>query len=1369
MKTPIRYLLLLATLWHLAGALQLATAQQGKFYSADTKLSSSLINQLYQDSRGFVWIATEYGLNRFDGLHFVTYWHVAGDTTSLKDNYVHTIFEDSRRRLLVGCATGLQRYDPAADCFTDIPIYRNGKRVHPHITQILERTDGHLWFATSGQGVFRLDSHLTCATPLEPLMQKVDYLYFNSIYEDTYGDVWLGTEHYGLLRYRPSNGRVQRYRPPDVADNWITALCEDAAGRLYVGTSRHGVMRYERAANTFVAVPSGQQGTFSVYCMKLVNGRLLIGTDGQGLKWYNPRSRCVEDVLINSTPIDFADGKVHSILQDQEKNLWLGLFQKGALLIAAEQKEFQYYGYKSAYYNPIGRGCVMALHADTDRRLWVGTDNEGLYVLDDEGRRLRHYAPGRLGIPAVVTCIFRDSRRNLWLGSYKDGIVKLDEQTGQCYTPFPQIENKNVYAIAEDKHENLYIGTLGSGFYIYNLRTEQLIHYESRKDESGDLTRNELVNDWLNGIFCDRDGLIWLAHYKGVSCFDPASANFLTYGGRNLLISGCTGYAFAEDARGRIWMGTTDGLYCFDKHSESIRKFTMADGLPNNVICGICEDSQHNMWISTYRGISKYDAARDVFVNYYVGDGLQGNEFTHGAFYKDYRGKCYFGGVNGITAFQPEAIGGVEKKMQVWITGFLVSGRPANKNTLSGGDPIMTDAVQDAREFRLSYADNTFSLNFSTLRFHNPEQIVYQYRIRELDEEWKSLEPGTTQVTYNKLPAGNYTFNVRALNHGLYSDVREVSIRIAPAWYRTWWAYGLYALLGGLFLLGVANYILARMRHRREMMKREHIEQLNEAKLQFFINISHEIRTPMTLIINPLEKLLAESKPGPLHHTYLMIYRNAQRILRLINQLMDVRKLDKGQITLRFRETDMVGFIDTLVQAFDYTARKKNIRFTFQHDMEELKAWIDLNNFDKVLMNILSNAFKYTPEGGEVQIVLTTGSDETRKDALNSYFQIAITDSGIGIDSDKIDRIFDRFYQIDNEVTLSNFGTGIGLHLARSLVLLHHGVIFAENRADGCSGTRFVVRLPLGAAHLRPDELETTASSHAVQASLESAMRKSIDILTEEDDGDGGKAAEAPTARKMRPKVLVVEDEDEIRQYLQQELSGEYKVETCRDGKEAYEKVLRQMPDLVVSDIVMPGMDGLTLCRKIKQHTNVNHVPVILLSAKARPEDTLKGMGIGADAYLTKPFNIDLLKSTVANLIANRRLLRNKFSGSQQQEQRMEKLEVKSGDEQLMERIMKVVNKHLDNPEFSVEVLAQEVGLSRVHVHRKLKELTNLSARDFIKNIRLQQAAKLLSDDKKLTVSEAAYATGFTNLSHFSSSFREKFGMSPSEYMELHG
>lgn len=1367
MKTLNQYLLLLVAVWHLAGVLQPAAAQMGKFYSTDTNLSSSLINQLFQDSRGFVWIATENGLNRFDGLHFVTYWHAANDSTSLKDNYVHTIFEDSRHRLLVGCIAGLQRYDRAADCFFDIPIYRNGKRVHPHVTQILERNDGEIWFATSGQGVFRLESDLSRATTLEPLMQKVNYLYFNSIYEDSYGDVWFGTEHYGLVCYRPSSGSVQIYRQPDVAENWITALCEDATGRLFVGMSQHGVMRYERSTNTFESVPYQHGGTFSVFCMKQVNRRLLIGTDGQGLKWYNPRSRCVEDVVINSAPIYFADGKVHSIMQDQEENLWLGLFQKGALLIAAKQEEFEYYGDKSVYYNPIGQGCVMALYADTDRKLWVGTDNEGLYVLDDEGRRVRHYVPGESGIPAVVTCIFRDSRRNLWLGSYKNGIMKLDEHTGQCYNPFPQIENKNIYTITEDKRENLYIGTFGSGFYIYNLRTEQLIHYESRKDESDDLECNELANDWLNYIFCDSDGLIWLAHCKGVSCFDPRSGNFLIYGGRNLLISGCTGYAFAEDESGRIWIGTTDGLYCFDKRSESIRRFTMAEGLPNNIVCGICEDSRHNMWISTYRGISKYDTVNGVFVNYYVGDGLQGNEFTHGAFYKDYRGKCYFGGVNGITAFQPEAISGVKKNIQVWITGLLVSGKPANTNTLSGGKPIMTDAVQDAREFRLSYEDNTFSLNFSTLRLHNPEQIVYQYRIKELNEEWESLEPGITRVTYNKLPAGDYTFNVRALDQGWYSGVREVLIHIAPPWYRTWWAYGFYVFLGGLFILGVVNYILARIEHRREIMKREYVEQLSEAKLQFLINISHEIRTPMTLIINPLEKLLAESKAGPLHHTYLMIYWNAQRILRLINQLMDVRKLDKGQITLKFRETDMVGFIDVLVQTFNYTARKKNIRFTFQHAMDELKVWIDLNNFDKVLMNILSNAFKYTPEGGEVQITLTTGHDDLRKDALSNYAQIVIADTGIGIDHDKIDRIFDSFYQIDNEVTLSNFGTGIGLHLARSLVLLHHGVIFAENRTDGRSGTRFVVRLPLGNAHLMLEELDTTADNHAVQ--VQPAMRKFLDVLAEVGDGGEDRATEVQNAKKIRPKVLVVEDEDEMRQYLQQELSGEYKVETCKDGKEAYEKVLRQIPDLVISDIVMPGMDGLSLCRKIKQHTNVNHVPVILLSAKARTEDTMQGMDFGADAYLTKPFNISLLKSTAANLINQRRLLRNKFSGSQQQEQRMEKLAVKSGDEQLMERIMKVVNKHLDDPEFSVEMLAQEVGLSRVHIYRKLKELTNLSARDFIKNVRLQQAAKLLSGNKKLTVAEVAYVTGFTNLSHFSSSFREKFGMSPSKYMDMHG
>ena len=1040
------------------------------------------------------------------------------------------------------------------------------------------------------------------------------------------------------------------------------------------------------------------------------------------------------------------------------------MFQKGIVLIPKQSNPFEYYGSKSTYYNPIGQGCVMSIFQDSNQHLWIGADNEGIYELDAEGDCLRHYQPGSSShsVANTIMCIYEDSEKNLWLGSYTRGIAKLNRKTGVCDYSLP-VDNEKILSITEDKQKNLYIGTLGSGFYQYNLQTGSLKHYESAKDETGDLKRNELVNDWINYIFCDSEGFIWLGHYKGVSCFNPLTGSFINYRQVNTLISGCVGYAIQEDYSGNIWAGTTDGLYCFNKKTEELKRFTTADGLSNNVICGLCEDSRHDIWLSTYMGISKYDVKNNRFVNYYSGDGLQGNEFTHGAFYKDKKGKIYFGGINGVTYFSPESIGSVSKETNVWVTDFYVFNHPIHKNSISGGEPVIDTSVQDANQFRLSYKDNTFSIVFSTLQYNNPEQISYQYKVDELGSQWLSTEPGVNRVTYNNLPPGQYTFQVRALNYGNYSETRTVKILITPPWYQTWWAYCVYITLAGLLVLGIVNYILSRMRHRREIMKREHAEQLNEAKLQFFINISHEIRTPMTLIINPLEKLLADKRDGELHKTYLMIYRNAQRILRLINQLMDVRKLDKGQMFMKFRETDMVGFIADLMQTFEYMARKKNIRFVFKHEMPQLKVWIDLNNFDKVLMNILSNAFKYTPDGGEVQVSLSTGRDITRRDALRDYFEIVITDSGIGIDRNKIERIFERFYQIDNDVTKSNFGTGIGLHLSRSLVQLHHGIIFAENREDA-PGSHFIIRIPLGSAHLRTDELETvdadTVMFHTVDKPVLAKLEEEL-MMEEEEPQTGTKA-------KTRLRILVVEDEIEIKAYLKSELSDEYKVETCNNGKEAYDLILRDTPDLVISDVMMPEMDGLALCRKIKQNTNVNHVPIILLTAKSKPEDTLEGMETGADAYMVKPFNTELLKRTIANLIANRRLLRNKFSGAQQQEDKIEKITMKSGDEILMGKIMKVVNEHLDDPTLNVEMLASEVGLSRVHVHRKLKELTNLSTRDFIKNIRLQQAATLLAQDHKLTVSEIAYATGYTNLSHFSSSFREKYGMSPKEYMNQH-
>ena len=1358
MKTQFKGILIFSLLLLYSFSLK---GQTGRFYTTDKGLSSSLINQIYQDSRGFIWIATEYGLNRFDGLHFVNYWHTSDDSLSIKNNYVCAFFEDAQQNLLIGCINGLMKYDRETDAFISVPLVRSGKKVSAHVTQMQELHNGAIWIATTGQGMFCLDEEHEKAISVDDLLQLSNFKFQSCLYEDSYYNIWIGTYGNGLICYRPTTKDILVFKSPMINDNNIAAIIEDKQGNLFVGTQKQGMSRYDRKENRFIPVPYLSGKALSVYSMSLVDNQLLVGTDGQGLKIYDPIDQTLKDYVINTAPTDFSDGKIHSILEDKDQNLWLGLFQKGMVLIPKQDNPFEYYGNKSVHYNPIGQGCVMSIYQDSNHRLWVGTDNEGLYELDGKtGKRLRHFVPGNSAhsIANTIMCMYEDSENNFWVGSYTRGLAKLNRLTGDCEYPLP-IDNEKIFSIVEDRHKKLYIGTLGSGFYQFNLLTGKLKHYISSGDEIDDWTRNELPNDWINSLFCDSEGLIWLGHYKGVSCFNPLTANFVNFNKVNTLITGCVGYSILQDSAGKIWAGTTDGLYSFNKKTGNLLRLATANGLSNNVICGLCEDSYHNIWMSTYMGISKYDKQSGQFINYYSGDGLQGNEFTHGAFFKDKNGKIYFGGINGITSFYPKDIERVSKSPAVCITDFYIFDRPVRKNTLSGGEPVVYTSVQDADFFQLSYHDNTFSVVFSTLQYNNPEQISYQYKIEELSSRWLTTEPGVNRVTYNNLPPGKYTFQVRKLAYGDDSKIRTIKILISPPWYQTWWAYFIYVALLGLLILGIVNQIRSRMHHRRDMMKREHAEQLNEAKLQFFINISHEIRTPMTLIISPLEKLLAETKDRELQKKYLMIYRNSQRILRLINQLMDIRRLDKGQMFMKFRETDIVGFINDVMQTFEYLGQKKNIRFSFEHSMAQLKVWIDLNNFDKVLMNILSNAFKYTPEGGEIQVSLSVGQEPSRHDALRDYFEIAITDNGIGIDHNKVERIFERFYQIDNDVTKSNFGTGIGLHLSRSLVELHHGVLFAENRV-GVPGSRFIIRLPLGSAHLRKDEFETvdTDTMMAQLASKVPVPNLDVELMESEPNVSLPKA-------KTGIRLLIVEDEEEIRAYLKSELSSEYKIETCSNGREAYDMILRDTPDLVLSDIMMPEMDGLTLCRKLKQNTNVNHIPVILLTAKTKPEDTLEGMGIGADAYIVKPFHLELLRSTIDNLIANRKLLRNKFSGAQEQTDKMDLIKMKSSDEILMNKIMKVVNEHLDDPALNVERLAAEVGLSRVHIHRKLKELTNLSARDFIKNIRLQQAAHLLLQEHKLSISEIAYATGYTNLSHFSSSFREKYGMSPKEYM----
>ena len=1374
MSMKAQILFLFSIYCFLIGSTPVMKAQTGKFYSTDKELSNSLINAVYQDRKGFIWIATENGLNKFDGTRFSIYRHNATDSTSLKNNYVRTLFEDSRGNFWIGCINGLQRYDRATDNFHELFISRKDGRKNPHITSIIERRNGDLWIATSGQGAISLKKNSNPASfHIETeLTDRIGSNYLNVIFEDSRQNLWIATEEKGLYRYSPESKELKSYKAPyHIAGDDVSAICEDAHGQIFVGTLTKGLFRLSsRQEGNFEPVLYQNRMNLNIRTLIIdTRGKLIIGTDGEGVKEYQPQQDIIVDSEINAGPFDFSKSKVHSLIEDKDHNLWLGIFQKGLILVPGISNKFDYYGYKSIHNNTIGSSCVMAIHTDEQATIWIGTDNDGLYAINDQGKQLRHYthqAGNPQSVPGTILCLYEDSNQELWLGSYFDGLARMNKQTGTCQDVTSLLQGNlnagkpKVSCIIEDKNKNLWVGTYGSGLYKINLPTQHVTYYESTRNENDDWSINRLPNDWISYLLEDKEGMIWIGTYKGLAVLNPQTDNFINYKKQNNLLPGYVVYSLLESSNGEIWAGTSEGLVCLNKDRLTPVLFTTADGLPSDIICGLAEDEKKNIWISTHQGISKLNPPEKKFINYYAGDGLQGNEFTRTAVFKDKRGKIFFGGTNGVTAFYPQDITEIKKEMNVLITGFHVANRPVKKGDKSGNNVITDTAVMDTEQFTLAYNENTFSIDFSVLEFSNPDRISYQYKIKELGDEWISTQPGTNRVTYSSLKPGKYTFSVQARDHNNFSNIRTVTIAITPPWYQTWWAKVIWGCLGALLIYALTMYILSRIRHRQEVMRQKHMEQINEAKLQFFINISHEIRTPMTLIISPLEKLLAEhSEKQPV---YLMIYRNAQRILRLINQLMDIRKLDKGQMHLKFRETDIVGFINDLMQTFNYQAQKKNITFTFEKELEgadSLKVWIDLNNFDKVLMNVLSNAFKYTHEGGNIEVSLKTGHNDAYRSALKDYFEIDITDNGIGIDKNKIEQIFERFYQIDNDMTQSNFGTGIGLHLSRSLVELHHGIIKAENREDG-QGTRFVIRLPLGSNHLKAEELENPEETGS-EPTISQLPKDSIYETEEENKTNEYRKPKA----KTRYRVLIVEDDEEIRRYIRSELDSDFRIYECTNGREGLETILKEKPDLVISDVMMPEMDGITLCRKIKQNININHIPIILLTAKSKAEDQIEGLEIGADAYIVKPFNTELLRTTISNLIANRERLRGKLVGEQQVEEKITKIEMKSNDEILMSKVMKTINDHLADPTLNVEMLAANVGMSRVHMHRKLKELTNQSARDFIRSIRLKQAANLLRE-KNLSVSEVAYATGFSNLSHFSNTFRDFYGISPSEYKE---
>ena len=816
-------------------------------------------------------------------------------------------------------------------------------------------------------------------------------------------------------------------------------------------------------------------------------------------------------------------------------------------------------------------------------------------------------------------------------------------------------------------------------------------------------------------------------------------------------------HSINESSDGNIWFASSAGLVQFNPENDEMKVYTEADGLPVNTIYGVEEDDMGILWISTSHGLSQFNRKNGTFTNYYVDDGLQGNEFYKNSSFKDASGQIYFGGVNGISYFNPADVVKPGRKWTVRLSDMYIHDKSVKGDMKSGGRRIIDEPIFDASEIRLSDSDNSFSIEFATTEFGNPESMRYQYSMD--GDKWITLAHGSNMVNFSDLNSGKHILKVRAEDNGVLSDEKEVVIDIAWPWYETWWACVIYCVLIVVALLGVYSLILRNQRRKREEMEQRQREQINEAKFQFFINISHEIRTPMSLVMGPLQKMIDSDDNPDRQKNYRLIYRNANRVLRLVNELMDIRKIDKNRLKLTFTETALTPFIDDLYDTFQQAASARDIKFTFEHEgCDDLKAWVDVVNFDKIVMNLLSNAIKYTPKGGSVQIKLSKGIDTSETGALHNYAEISVTDTGIGISKEEQEHVFERFYQAGNNTA---GGTGVGLHLTKSLVGLHHGTIAVMDNPEG-KGTRFVVRIPLGCGHLS-DERVVPAASEENGLDRKSALQNSGLVLPSSCPED----VKTTSGTRQKPKelVMIVEDDEDIRSYLSRELSVNYRIVLCENGKVAYEQMLHKAPDLVISDVMMPEMDGLELTRRIKNNINLNHIPVILLSAKNRDEDNIEGLESGADAYMSKPFNIEILMSMISNLIKSHQRLKNAFSGQQMQDDKITELQVESYDEKLMEKVMKVINDNISNPDLTVEMLASEVGLSRTHLHRKLKEITNQSSLTFIRNTRLRMSVKMIVD-RKLTVSDVAMRLGFRSANNFSTSFKLLYGVTPSEYAE---
>ena len=1359
-----------------------------KFENFDTSkgLSSSTCLDIFEDREGFIWLGTIDGLNKYNGYEFQIYRTILDNPYSVSNNRINAITEDDKGNLWVGTDNGLNVFDKNTDKFYKINLYQtksdDGTFREVINGLLFDKKTNSLWVA-SKNGAIKLSLDNNNNSNYSKL-KSVQYTHnskdtksldnndVSSVLKDAQGNIWLGTKSNNLHRYNHNTNNFSRFSIDFENNQYLNHLPKqfliDADGDFWIGNDLSHLFLYNKRQNTFkkISVVNKSIPIFDLYQDK--KGTIWVSTDGDGIYLLDKKKGLVQHLKQNpSDPFSLSNNQPSKVLEDNNGVFWVASYNAGVSKLAVAKASFGHYFYQPGSRTGLSAKIAQSVLEDSKKRIWIGTDGGGLNLFDEKSGTFKHFRANAANANSLssdkIVYLLEGNNDVLWVCTWDGGLNKFNTNTGTSKSyqynrnnPF-SIGQNTVWCAEKDSKNRLWLGTSTAGLNLFDPVTEKFYQYKNIPGDARSLISNfvfSLFIDSKNRLFVGTSQGLCVTSLNAVKTTIPEKIDFSEIKIKN--IQGNRINYIIEDYQGNIWIGSDIGLYKLDSNLKLKKSYSSLNGLPNNLVVGIQEDNNHNLWISTKSGLSLLNPKTQTFKNFNLHDGLQGTEFQSKSIAKTHDGRIIVGGINGFNIFNPKEISLKSNSVSPVISEIRLFNKKINAGDTINGRILLNESISATKEINLKYNEGYISFGFVALHYQNPERVKYAYRMEGLDESFINADISRV-ANYSNLEPGSYTFEVIASVDGQWDQAKKSTILIkvqSPPW-KTWWAYTLYFLVFVSALSYAIYFYTKKVREEKE-------QELDQMKLNFFINVSHEFRTPLTLILNPVDKILSSfNDPEEVKKSALIIQRSSRRLLHLVNQLLDLRKMDLGKKPLEISQMNIVKFSKDIFLLFEDLAKAKGIDFVFDAPKKELYGMFDPDKIEKILTNLLSNALKFTDSGGKVRLSISEIKAEKNKPFLWFFtkkeiereVEIKVADTGIGLKKEQMSEIFQRFFHADS----SKSGTGIGLNFIKSLVELHQGEILVESEYE--VGSTFIVRLP---ADLVVEKNQATNSNESGNYEIDkiSITSAEYEIAISNDEVDN----EAIPANKNRPVVLIVEDNKELRNHLKSELSHQFQVKEAANGLLGLKMIKKFYPDIVISDVMMPEMDGFEMCRQAKNDIETSHIPIILLTARSLEEDRIEGYDTGADEYLSKPFNINVLKARIKNLLEARKRAKERFASIGTILPSSE-ITTNSIDEAFLDKTTKIVMDNISDPDFSLEDIIKLLGIGRSQFYRKISSITGQNPSNFIRTIRLKYASEMLLT-QKYSVKELTHLCGFNSSAYFTKTFKELFGMTPTQFVE---